>query len=339
MACETCEDQVLEGVCKSFTNSDCIYVSEELTCTGVQANTVLTAALKRIDEVICQIKDKVAGTLALINIGGGAKIYKGLSSIGERQLRTITSTNGTVSIVEGTDTIDLSVIIDIPEVPSATETEEGTVRQATVLEVEEGINNNTYVTPLYLKTFVNENGNTYSIQIVAGNLELLENGIVTDSEPLPIGIDTFPNSFTINGTSLIIGLNNGDSLTRDIASLLNFQQVQSDFTMEDTNDASYIKNRNPSKTVFANYVVGNTDNNYVIVVDSTNGAVTITVPNTIPNKHAVGFIQKGTNLVTIANADIVMEGHTNTLKGQGHQAFIEKIEGIKFLFGSLNKAV
>ena len=337
MACESCNEQIV-GTCEKFLNSDCIYVSEELTCTGVQADTVLTTALKRIDTVICQIKDKVAGTLALINVGTGAKIYKGLSTIGERQIRSITSTDGTVDITEGTDTIDLSVTVDFPPLPIASTLEEGIVRQATDVEAAAGVNNNTFVTPFHLKTFVDAENNTYSMQITGGNLELLENGVVVDTEILPTGDNKFVNSFTINGTSLVLGFNDGTSLTKDIATLLNFTQVQSDYTMEDTASPAYIKNRNASKTVFANYTVTPADNTYVIVVDSAT-AITVTVPNTLPDKFTVGFIQKGVGLVSIANADIVPTGMTNTLKGKGHQAFVEKIEGTKFLFGNLNKAV
>jgi len=336
MACESCNEQIT-GTCTEFTNSDCIYVSEELTCTGVQPDTVLTTALKRMDEVICEIKNKVAGTLSLINIGGGSKVYKGLSNIGERQIRSITSADGTVDITEGTDTIDFSVTVDFPDPPIASTTQQGIVRQATDAEAAAGINNSTYVTPFHLKTFVDSENNSYSIQISGGNLELLENGVVVDSETLPTGTDKFVNSFTINGTSLVLGFNDSTSITRDIASLLNFTQVQSDYTMEDTASPAYIKNRNASKTVFANYSVTSTDNTYVIVVDSAT-ATTVTVPNTLPDKFTVGFIQKGTGLVTIANADIVPEGMSNTLKGKGHQAFVEKIEGTKFLFGNLNKS-
>ena len=57
MACESCNEQIT-GTCTEFTNADCIYVSEELTCTGVQPDTVLTTALKRMDDVICEIKIK-----------------------------------------------------------------------------------------------------------------------------------------------------------------------------------------------------------------------------------------------------------------------------------------
>lgn len=338
MACEPCNEQVIEGTCKEFLNSDCIYVSEELTCVGVQPKTILTTALKRFDEVICQIKEKTAGTLSLVNVGGGAKIYKGLSNIGEKQIRSITSNDGTVDITEGLETIDLSVTVDFPPLPEATTTQAGIVRQATDAEAAEGLNNSTYVTPLHLKTFVDANNNEYRFQIVDGRLELLENGDVVDSDVLPTGTDTFINSFELNGTTLTIGRSDGETFSKDIASLTNFTQVQSDFTMEDTANPSYIKNRNPSKTVFANYELKASDNNYVIVVDSTS-AVTITVPSALKDSHTTGFIQKSTGLVTIANVDIVPEGMVNTIKGKGHQAYVEKIEGTKFLFGNLNKAV
>jgi len=336
MACESCNEQIT-GTCKEFTNADCIYVSEELTCTGVQPDTVLTTALKRMDDVICEIKNKVAGTLSLINIGTGAKVYKGLSNIGERQLRSITSTDASVDITEGTDTIDLSVTVDFPVVPAAEIGISGIAPIATQTMVDTGTDNTSIVTPLTLKTYVGDNAKTYTIQILAGNIELLENGIVINSEALPTGDNKFVNSFTISGTSLVLGFNDASSITRDIASLLVFTQVQADYTQENAGSTSYIKNRNASKTVFANYTILASDNTYVVVVDSAN-PITISLPVGLPDKFTVGFIQKGTGLVTIANADIIPVGMANTIKGKGHQAFVEKIEGTKFLFGNLNKA-
>jgi hypothetical protein len=337
MACESCNEQTTIGTCEKFLNSDCIYVSEELTCTGVQADTILTTALKRMDEVICQIKEKVAGTLALVNIGGGAKVYKGLSNIGEKQLRTLISSDNSVNITEGADTIDFSFTVDFPEVPTAEVGVAGIAPIASQTTVNEGTDNTSIVTPLTLKNFVGANNNEYAINIVGNSLQLLENGSLIQTETLPTGENKFVNSFTINGTSLVLGFNDNTTLSKDISSLLNFTQVQSDYTQEDAQSPAYIKNRNASKTVFANYDVKASDNTYVIVVDSAN-PITISLPTGLPDKFTVGFIQKGTGLVTIANADIVPSGMTNTLKGKGHQAFVEKIEGTKFLFGNLNKA-
>lgn len=338
MGCESCKEQIPVGTCTDFKNSDCIYVSEELTCSGVQADTVLTTALKRLDEFICEVRDSVANTVALINIGTGAKLYKGISVIGEREIRTLTSTDATVDIVEGANTIDLSVTVDVPEVPAATEILAGKARIATQAEADAGTDDVTIITPLKLKTYVAANGDEYTIQIVAGNLEFLKNATVISTDALPTGTDKFVTSFTIVGTSLVLGFNDATEISKDISSLINFTQVQADVTMENPASASYIKNRNPSKTVFADYTLTTADNNYVIVVDSAT-AVTITVPNSLPDKHFTGFIQKGTGLVTIANVDIIPTGLANTLKGKGHQGCIEKIEGIKFLFGNLNKAV
>lgn len=338
MACETCDEQIT-GTCKEFIKADCIYVTEELKVTGVQPDTVLTAALKRIDTVIGDIKNKAAQTFSLINIGTGAKVYKGVSSIGEKQLKTLTSTDGSVTIVENENEIDFAVEIDIPTTPSASETEEGISRRATQLEVDEGLNDTAHVTPLKLATYFNNNNEQYTLQILNGKVELLKDGVAVSSETLPTSTDSHVSDFTLNGTTLQIHMNDGVTIhEQDISSLLNFTQVQADFVQEDTTKASYIKNRNASKTVYADYIVAATDNTYVIVIDSSS-AVTISLPSTLPDNFAVGFVQKGTGLVTIANADIVPEGFANTIKGKGHQAFVEKIEGTKFLFGNLNKAV
>jgi hypothetical protein len=79
---------------------------------------------------------------------------------------------------------------------------------------------------------------------------------------------------------------------------------------------------NLQRTASASFTLANSDNGYVIFVDTTAASVTITINSavTTPN-FCVGFIHKGVN-------DITFVGATNPVglksKGAGYQTFIER---------------
>lgn len=337
MACKTCK-QPIDGVCKEFINSDCIYISEELEYIGVSSETILTTALKRIDYVIGQINQGANKVLNLINIGNGSKIYSGVNNLGEHQLRSLVSSDGTVDIEESGDTIDFKVSVEAPEIQQASTTQAGIIEIATQTEVNTGTDDERAVTPLTLNNFFDNNQSEYALQVDGNSINLLKDGTIESTQSLPTFEDTYVTAFELQGTTLTIILNNGTNYSIDIEGLLDFEQVQADYTMNNSSSPAFIKNKNPNKTVFNNYTLTATDNNYVIVIDSTS-PVTITVPNSLPNNFFIGFIQKSTGLVTIANMDVIPEGMTNTIRGRGHQAAVEIIDGTKFLFGNLNKSI
>lgn len=335
MACETCNEQG-KGTCKEYQGTDCIYTDENLPNSGVKANTVLTVALKRIDEYIAQLKENITSVIRILNIGGGARLYKGINNNGEHELRTIESSDSTVTITENSNTIDLTVELQgNDQVPNATETVAGIASIATQQEAQTGTNDSKIITPLKLKGLLDEVDTDYTIGVTGNNIILYEDGQEVSSGTVEIPEGDSVTEFIRTGTELTIVTQSGNTFTADISEVLEFTQIQADFTQENATSTSYIRNRNPNKTVYANYIIQPSDNNYVIVIDS-NAPVVITVPSSLPDKHATGFIQKGTGLVTIANVDILPQGTTNTIRGRGHQAFIEKIEGTTFLLGNLN---
>lgn len=94
-------------------STDCVlYTGNDLLCNDTKVilkNTILTVALKNIIDFFCQKLQEINNKFKLINVGGGIEIYSGNNLLGERKLRTLISTDDSVSIEEGTDTIDFKV--------------------------------------------------------------------------------------------------------------------------------------------------------------------------------------------------------------------------------------
>jgi hypothetical protein len=104
--------------CKVRLNSDCITVSGATTeCSNIDDNLTLTDFLSQQDAYICEKVDSVSGFTTLRNVGTGVEIYKGIDSIGRKEIRRIKSTDNSVTITQNTTDIDLSVAV-----PNGTET-------------------------------------------------------------------------------------------------------------------------------------------------------------------------------------------------------------------------
>lgn len=96
-------------------STDCvIYGGEGLECVGVETNISLTETLETIDSAMCEIKDSINNTVNLANVGDGVGVYKGVSSIGTRQLKTLLS-DGIVTITETDNEITISAEQEVVE--------------------------------------------------------------------------------------------------------------------------------------------------------------------------------------------------------------------------------
>lgn len=94
--------------CKVFISTDCVTLSEDLTCSNILKGITETEALKQLDTYICQRFTSVENFLQITNVGGGSEIYKGISVLGKKELRTLIDSS-LINIVEGTDEITISV--------------------------------------------------------------------------------------------------------------------------------------------------------------------------------------------------------------------------------------
>jgi hypothetical protein len=100
-------------------STDCVlYNQDDIICDNVVVvpkNTVLSVALQKIVAWVCTRLSEIENFFVIKNVGNGAGVYKGTSLIGEKELKSLTSTNSSVIITPGTNTIDFSVNIPEPQ--------------------------------------------------------------------------------------------------------------------------------------------------------------------------------------------------------------------------------
>lgn len=114
MACNECNDcQEQETSCSCIQkdmSTDCIlYTSDDLECTGIKSNTILTNVIQEMDEFICTKFNEVVGYFSLVSVGVGAAVYKGISGIGQKEIRSITKTGDLIIVAQNTDDIAISI--------------------------------------------------------------------------------------------------------------------------------------------------------------------------------------------------------------------------------------
>lgn len=355
MACNECEkvDPCVSEPCdcvQKDMSTDCsVYTGDDLECSGIEQNTILTTVIKNLDAFICNVRDSILAYVVqvttLLNIGGGAEVFKQANGLGNKELRTIISGDSTLAdVVQSADTIDIT-----PGTPSLS-LDSGTDILSLIVTTLAGatIFSNIDLSEYNYDTFVQSasfNSGTLDLTIVRNNGEP---DIVVPLDFLNKYVSSgayAPNSDTItltllDATTVDIDLS---TLVAEILADAAAAQINADYLESNPASKAYIENKNPTKTVVlgaaGNYNLADTDNNYIIEVDNGINDVTITVTGvTATDNFFAGFVQKGTGTVTFIGADIVPLDLTNVLYGQGHNAALSVINSTKYLAGQLKFA-
>jgi hypothetical protein len=332
---ETCIQQDCSCPILDFPTSCIKYTGPQLECSEVDTDLPLDEVLEQMDKFICSKFDFLSSYFQLINIGEGAKIYKGDNLVGQKQLRTIISQDlNLMDVIESTDTIGLKpgsyeLTLDGDDLILTVETNAGVTIKSTIDL--SGYTANTY---LQASSF-NEGTQVLTLDMndIADylvDLSFLNNHLES------VNYDDSTNTITFT-------LTDSTEFNLDIDAILADAQVKSDFIETDSSSPAFIENKNPTKSETlgsgATYTVIAGDNNYVIEID--NGANDVTIDITalaITDNFIVGFIQKGTGTVTFTGYDIITTGLDNTLVGQGCVASFQIINSTKYLMGQLNLA-
>jgi hypothetical protein len=104
--CNECQPEVGCDCKVKDLSTDCIiYTGDDLPCTEIKKNTILTELIQQLDAFICKLKDDIANLLVLVNIGTGAKVYAGNNLLGNKKLRTISKTGDLITVTEATEEI------------------------------------------------------------------------------------------------------------------------------------------------------------------------------------------------------------------------------------------
>jgi len=337
--CEPCEDTNPGCSCPvKDLSTDCIlYTGLPLACSGIDTNTVMTEVIQDLDQFICDKFEEVLNYFTLINVGGGAEVYKGITGIGEKELRTVVSedtslldivqNSNTIGIKAGTPSLGLNSGTDVLSLIMTTIS--GAVTLSTV-DLSE-YNYDTFVQNVSFS-------NTTDVLTITRNNS--EPNITVDLGHLHNHLESA--AYVSNSSTVVFTLTDSSTVTLDLAALLADiagSQVQSDYLEANTVSKAHILNRNPSKTVTGNYTVVVADNNYIIEIDNGGNDVTINLAGSLGTSNFfVGFVQKGTGEVTFTGQDIIPELLTNIIFGQGHICALEIINSTKYLHGTLKFA-
>lgn len=324
--------------------TDCsIYSGPDLECSGIESGTILTTLIQRLDAFICTNRDEIyeyiVQVTTLLNIGGGAEVFKQANGLGNKELRTIVSEDLTLlDVVQNADTIGIKagthrLELVGQELLLIVNTDQGDTTLATIdlepidnylVDVNYNHNVGPGVGPFTLN-FEMRDGTLFDT-----SLELLNNHL----ESVVYNSTTNNFEFTIT---------DGTVFTANLDAALADAQVQSDYLETNSSDPAFIENKNPEKTevlgIAGNYDVVDGDNNYIIEIDNGVNDVTIDFTNiTLTSNFFVGFVQKGTGNVTFIGADIIPLDNTNELYGQGKNAAVSIINGTIYLQGQLKFA-
>ena len=148
--------------------------------------------------------------------------------------------------------------------------------------------------------------------------------------------DTYIDGVTYNPTTQVLTLTRYNSFGSYAPFTVTLPTAQSNYLENNSAELSFIQNRNPTKTVSGSYSVTDSDNNYIIALDNGTSNITVDLSAvTATGNFFVGFMQKGTGLVTFSGYDIKPSTLSDTLLGQGHVASLEIIDSTKYLHGNL----
>lgn len=105
---EICQECESTG-CKVFLTTDCVTLSEDLSCSNILKGQTLSETIRQLDAYICTKFNSIPNFFELINAGTtGARVYKGVNMLGKKELRRLVDSN-LINIVEGTNDITISV--------------------------------------------------------------------------------------------------------------------------------------------------------------------------------------------------------------------------------------
>jgi hypothetical protein len=111
-SCNECQDQVpcpsVCTGCQVLISSDCVNnFTEDLAYSGIIKGQTLTEVFVQFDEYINTKFETTSSYISLINTGAGSQIYKGISPVGKKEIRSLLGSS-LISITEGVDDITIA---------------------------------------------------------------------------------------------------------------------------------------------------------------------------------------------------------------------------------------
>lgn len=107
----TCKKRCINEncTCSVFISSDCVTsFTEDLPCSGILAGGTLNETIIALDAYICEKFGSVSAFFALVSVGTGAKVYKGVNNLGQKEIKSLVD-SGLITITEQTNTVTIAV--------------------------------------------------------------------------------------------------------------------------------------------------------------------------------------------------------------------------------------
>jgi hypothetical protein len=201
MSCIDCNTPACDCPVKDL-GTDCSVYNQDTNLSHIASpkGTILSTVLQNINTAFGDLKDSMSAYFLLENVGLGRRIYKGISGLGAKQLRTfIQGTN--VELVEGDNDITVNV-------PDSSESVSGVAEIATQGEVDAGIDTVKIVTPATLSSFVLAAAPDGSETIVNPGANVTITGTGTTGDPYVVntaaGVPDGSETIVTEGTAITI---------------------------------------------------------------------------------------------------------------------------------------
>ena len=283
-------------------STDCVvYTGNNLSCSGILQGTILTELIEQLDTYICEAITQATGAISLISVGTGFPIYKGIDSLGRKEIKTIKSIDDLLVFANSTDQKEVTLEVDrekltdfiIDAVPTSV---------PNLQDVTDGTGNNVTTNDITVGSLLSlGNANIPAIEFNDGS--------------------NFNNSRGTLDTSLSI-------------------TTPRNWILPDKDGTIALSNLQKTITG-STYTLTDSDDEYTIIINNASTAITITVPTGLKNAFNVGFIQRGTADVTfVGSGGMVINtpvAGAYKIKGQNYNAHIEQYGVLSecFLLGNL----
>jgi hypothetical protein len=320
-------------------STDCVlYTGNNLACSNIESGTILTELIQQLDEFICSALT-ANQNLSLVNIGPGSGIYRGINLLGERELRTLISSNNSISIFQNTDTIDFVlppgvIFPGLVNIGSGKQIYKGLDGQGRA-EIRTLTSSNNSV-------IITENANTIDFtvepvtptpttilnigtgsQLYAGTngagahqirtITSVDNSATITQTANTVDVSVNPTTTQVISTPTIQVTGSGTSGSPYAPAVVNLQKIISNF---------------PGNA----YTLDPNDDQYTIILKNGIDDITVLIPNNLTYAFNVGFIQQGTGSITFA----IAPGSGNALRtpitgafrlaGDNFWAFLERVQ-------------
>lgn len=302
-----CSESTLEVDCTCAIkdlSTDCIlFTGDKLECSKIEKNLPLTEVITALDEYICTAISQINSSINLVNIGEGFELYAGVNLLGKRKIKTLKSTNSSVTITNAGEYLDLSVPAVI--IPDGSETKINPGTNITIT------GNGTAATPYVVNTPNQVTPDGSETKINPGtNITITGQGTTAAPYVINAANQTIPDG---SETKIIVGPGLSITGAGTVASPYNVKQenLQKILTL-----ANFTAN---------NYTITEGDNNYVIIIQNNTTPVTITIPTGLSKAHFVGYTQEGTADITFVSSGTTLKTALGLkIKGENFQAATEQ---------------